>query len=201
MKNDCLAHDSAQPGGFAGDHVDLAGWARGASGSAAGTKMTVVTGYAGFSRSSRLYTLRWFVFALALLPARVSLCNNVAGRQNPTIAAERTRAIQEEPLVFDYSAHLAHSESQLTGHSEKVPALLRKHSHRPSPSDDDGTCPDPTDEDESAVNILGGDGTEGVVAVWSPALFCFVVNLEEGPSLCSVPSFTPLFLVLQRFRC
>lgn len=152
------------------------------------------------ARRARACVLRLLILALFLLPGRVSLSNSLPPPADRSIPSSRLQLIFDEPLGCDCLAHLDHSYPVPQRHSEKRPAALRKHSRFPSPSDDDGTRPDPTDEDESSDNMIG-DGTEAAVVSASPPVVCFLMIVEESTFFCSDTSQSPLFLVLQRFRC
>jgi hypothetical protein len=201
MKEDGADGDSARGRSFANMEGALARRVQAVLKRASDESPAAVAQSGGVLRSTRVGTLRLFVLAVLLLPARVSLSNSLPAHESAVTPTGRVRVMEEGLISAECGARLAHSEGRLTGHSEKVPPLLRKHSRRPSPSDDDGTRPDPTDEDNTADNIVGDDGTEGTIALWSPTELYFVVTSDDAPSFFAAPSLTPLFLVLGRFRC
>jgi hypothetical protein len=198
---DGVGDDLAQAHAFAGTGVERVRLARWESGSIAAAKTIDTAGIARFLHPSRVGPLRLLALALALLPARVSLSNTVQTHDDTSLPAVRLHVVEDELLASDCLARIGHCDSGSTRQTEKRPAALRKHSRHPSPTDDDGTRSDPTDEDETSDNLIGDGDGEAAIAIWSPAMVCFVDTCEDLLSLLSLPSTNPLFLVLQRFRC
>jgi hypothetical protein len=153
------------------------------------------------SRESAVRKIRLIAVALAFFQAGASLTKCEPSRIEAAGPERYTRAMVEDSIVADSALRLGHWDRLSARHPGKLPASLRKHSRRPSPSDDDGTSQDPSDDDELTDLVIESDDGESVIAIWSPPMLCFVITSEPCFSAFPPTTATPLYLAQQRFRC
>jgi hypothetical protein len=169
--------------------------------------LTVAAGSRGlacdlrFIRWPAALSIRSIALFLALLPAGVSFTKYDPVPTQDVSPETVARAMMDDSVAADFVLRLHQWDGRSTRPLNQVPAALRKHSRRPSPSDDDGTSRDPTDADETSDTEILNDDADTAITLSSPPVLSFLVASESVFSSFRPPTATPLFLTQQRFRC
>jgi hypothetical protein len=185
-------------GAVAGLEQSAGGSTAGAAFAAAGAPPSAVP---RLSRGPIARTVRLVAVTLALFPAAASFTKCDPAPADARESNGQSSAIADDSVVSDSILRLGRWQGSSTRLPDKVPLAIRKHSRRFSPSDQDGTSPDPTDDDETSDDVVGNDDTELVVALWSAPLVCVLIASERDCEQLCPATTTPLYLAHQRFRC